>query len=54
MKKKSLDLSKRLDSLTLDIFQSMTEIARQLNISFFIVGATTQAMPKEFLKKQQI
>ncbi|MEN8216747.1 MAG: hypothetical protein ABFS56_10305 [Pseudomonadota bacterium] len=42
MKKKSLDLSKRLDPLTLDIFQSLAEIAARLNISFFIVGATAR------------
>jgi len=42
MKKNLLDLSKRLDSVTLDIFQSIAICATRLNISFFIVGATAR------------
>jgi predicted nucleotidyltransferase len=44
MNKKSLDLSKQIDPLTLEIFQSLAKVSNQLKIAFFVVGAKVRDM----------
>jgi predicted nucleotidyltransferase len=44
MKKKSLDLSNQIDSLTLGIFQSLVEVTSRLKMPFFVVGARVRDM----------
>jgi predicted nucleotidyltransferase len=44
MKKKSLDLSNQIDSLTLGIFQSIAEATNRLKVPFFVIGAKVRDM----------
>ena len=42
MRMNSLDISKKIDSLTLEILDSVAEVAALLQIPFFVVGATAR------------
>lgn len=44
MRKKLLDISKKIDNLNLEILKKIKEIADSLQIDFFIVGATVRDM----------
>jgi predicted nucleotidyltransferase len=42
MKRNLLDLSGKIDSLTIEILQAITKVAKSLNSPFFVVGATAR------------
>lgn len=42
MSKKLLDLSGKIDAVTVAIFEAVTKVASDLNIPFFVVGATAR------------